>query len=122
MKIFPSFLLPCLAWLGVTWAQDGYIYTYDSHTHQGHQPTDTVSPQDAWSVLIRRLELPEVRRLATVEDAALAQIERFGGYRTPLFQNVRAEQPPIRLSVILEGYDEGPLRFPSKSQNARIDI
>jgi hypothetical protein len=62
-----------------------------------------------------------MRRLSSVEASVLEEIDMFGGYQPTLFGGLREQMKPSRLSVVIEGFDDGG--WPSEYlQIVRADI
>lgn len=114
MKALPVILLQCLTVLTTATAQGAYMYTHDVRQRSSSQPR-TISPETAYSIWTRRLGLSERRRLSSVEASVLEEIDVFGGYQPLLFGSVQERTRPSRLSIIVEGFDDGerPTEIPS---------
>jgi hypothetical protein len=106
MKIFPVILLQCLTTLTSASTQEAYIYTHDVRPRSYSHP-NTISPETAYSIWIRRLGLSERRRLLSVEASVLEEIDMFGGYQPMLFGGAAEQMKPSRLSIVIEGFDDG---------------
>lgn len=106
MKAFPLFLLQCIIISTSAITHDGYIYTHDVRPRSSSHP-NTISPETAYSIWSRRLGLPERRWLSSVEASVLEEIDVFGGYQPILFGSALEQMKPSRLSVVIEGFDEG---------------
>ena len=106
MKLLPVILLQCLTTLISASVQEAYIYTHDVRSRTSSIP-NTISPETAYSIWTRRLGLPERRRLSSVEASVLEQIDLFGGYQPVLFDSAQENSRPSRLSVVIEGFDDG---------------
>ena len=106
MRTLPVILLQCLAILTSATTQNGYIYTHDIRPRTSSQ-LSTISPETAYSIWTRRLGLSERRRLSSVEASVLEEIDLFGGYQAALFGAVQENTRPSRLSIVVEGFDDG---------------
>jgi hypothetical protein len=106
MKAFPLFLLPCLTISTSASTHQGYIYTHDVRPRTSSHP-NTISPETAYSIWSRRLGLLEMRRLLSVEASVLEAIDLSGGYQPILFGSALEQMKPPRLSVVIEGFDDG---------------
>jgi hypothetical protein len=106
MKAYPLFLLQCIIISTSAFTHDGYIYIHDVRPRSSSHP-NTISPETAYSIWSRRLGLPERRWLSFVEASVLEEIDVFGGYQPILFGSTREQMKPSRLSVVIEGFDEG---------------
>jgi hypothetical protein len=109
MKTLPVILLQCLTILTGASAQEAYIYTHDVRPRSAFLPT-TISPETAYSIWNRRLGLSEKRRLSSVEASVLEEIDLFGGYQPLLFGTAQEQTNPPRLSIVVEGFDDGEQR------------
>ena len=119
MKAFP-FLLQCLIISTSAFTHEGYIYTHDVRPRSPSHPY-TISPETAYSIWSRRLGLSEMRWLSSVEAFVLEEIDMFGGYQPTLLGGLREQMKPSRLSVVIEGFDDGG--WPSEYlQIVRADI
>ena len=106
MKALPVILLQCLTILTSATVQGAYMYTHDVRQRSSSHPR-TISPETAYSIWTRRLGLSERRRLSSVEASVLEEIDVFGGYQPILLGSVQERTPPSRLSIIVEGFDDG---------------
>jgi hypothetical protein len=106
MKALPVILLQCLTILTSATVQRAYMYTHDVRQRSSSHPR-TISPETAYSIWTRRLGLSERRRLSSVEASVLEEIDVFGGYQPILFGSVQERTSPSRLSIIVEGFDDG---------------
>jgi hypothetical protein len=82
------------------------MYTHDVRPRSPSHPR-TISPETAYSIWTRRLGLSERRRLSPVEASVLEEIDMFGGYQPMLFGSVQERTRPSRLSIMVEGFDDG---------------
>lgn len=108
MKTLPVILLQCLATLTSVSAREAYIYTHDVLARSSSQ-WNTISPETAYSIWNRRLGLSERRRLSSVGASELEEIDLFGGYQHILLGSAEEQAKPSRLSVLIEGFDDGTL-------------
>jgi hypothetical protein len=99
-------LLQCLTLLTSASAQEAYIYTHDVRPRYSSHP-NTISPETAYSIWSRRLGLSERRRLSSLEASVLEEIDLFGGYQYPLFGSAAEQTKLKRLSIVIEGFDDG---------------
>lgn len=107
MKTLSVLLLQCLATLATASAPQAFIYTHDVQPRPSSPLPDSVSSDTAYSIWARRLGLSEQRRLTGVDDTILNQIDQFGGHRAPLFGKPHSQIEPSRLSIAIEGYNDG---------------
>jgi hypothetical protein len=106
MKTSAVILLQCLTLLTSASAQEAYIYTHDVRPRYSSHP-NTISPETAYSIWSRRLGLSERRRLSSLEASVLEEIDLFGGYQHILFGSAAEQTKPSRLSIVIEGFDDG---------------
>ena len=106
MKTSSVLLLQCLTSLGSAAANKGYIYTHDVQQRSSPLP-GSISSDTASEIWARRLQQSGKRRLASVDDSVLEQIDRYGGHQTPMLGDVQKESEPSRLSIVIEGYEDG---------------
>ena len=107
MRLTSAILLQCLATLGCTATQIGSLYTFDLDSRQYPSQPRTLSSSTAYSIAARRLGSPERRRLASLRDAELEQIDNMGGRQVPFFSDGRKDTHPPRLVIAIEGHDRG---------------
>jgi len=110
MKTLSVLLLQCLTVLTSASTQEAYIYTHDVQPRSSDHP-NSISSETAYSIWARRLGQSEQRRLSSVDDTILQQIDQFGGHQVALFDDAQKKTEPSRLSIVIEGYDDDAARM-----------
>src|SRR5271156_2906068 len=107
MKFSSTILWLSIPLLVTAAAPDAYVYTHDIRQSSPSKNPTTVSSETAYSIWARRLGSAERRWLAFAEESTLHDIDLFGGYQAPMFGDLRSAPDPSRLSIVIDGYNEG---------------
>ncbi len=109
MKTLSVLLLQCVTALTSVAAHEAYIYTHDVQSRSSSSIPDLIDSETAYSIWARRLRQAEQRRLSSAGDFAIQQIDSYGGYQAPMFGDAHKQANPARLSVVIEGYNDGTI-------------
>ena len=109
MKTLSVLLIQCFTALTSVAAHEAYLYTHDVQSRSSSPIPDAIDSETAYSIWARRLRQPEQRRLGSAGDFAIEQIDHHGGYQAPMLGDAHQQMNPARLSVVIEGYDDGTI-------------